>query len=187
MNLSKSMWGLRAIVYSIFTDVQMPSYIGKPIYIRCLKKIKLGKRVRIYPGIRAEVENDGSIVIGNNTSIGQGFHVVAYGSQLVIGKDVTISGNVFITNCDHTYQIINKSILEQPIIGKTTIIGDNCFIGYGVAILAGTVLGKQCIVGANSVVCGEFSDYCIIAGNPARIIRKYNPENESWEKVDSKK
>lgn len=53
----------------------------------------------------------------------------------------------------------------------------------GAAIQAGTVLGKQCIVGANSVVRGTFPDYCVIAGVPAKIIRKYNAESHSWERV----
>ena len=64
-----------------------------------------------------------------------------------------------------------------------TAIGENCFIGYGAVIMPGTVLGRQCIVGANSVVKGVYPDYCVIAGVPARIIRRYNFQTEEWEKV----
>jgi acetyltransferase-like isoleucine patch superfamily enzyme len=53
----------------------------------------------------------------------------------------------------------------------------------GSAIMAGTRLGKQCIVGANSVVKGEFPDYCVIVGAPAKIVKKYNFETQEWEKV----
>ena len=49
-------------------------------------------------------------------------------------------------------------------------------------IQSGTILGKQCIVGANSVVRGQFPDYCVIAGNPAKIIKKYNFNTRKWEK-----
>lgn len=65
---------------------------------------------------------------------------------------------------------------------RHTEIGENCFIGYGAAIQAGTVLGRQCIVGANSVVRGEFPDYCVIVGAPARIVKRYNPVSGEWEK-----
>ena len=68
-------------------------------------------------------------------------------------------------------------------IVKDTIIGENCFIGYGVAIQAGTKLGKQCIVGANAVVRGDFPDYSVIAGVPAKIIRKYNFDTKTWDRV----
>ena len=49
--------------------------------------------------------------------------------------------------------------------------------------MAGTKLGKQCVVGANSVVRGEFPDYCVIVGAPARVVKKYNPDTKIWEAV----
>ena len=87
---------------------------------------------------------------------------------------------------DHDYRIIGKHILKQEYIIKTTHIGENCFIGYGAAIQAGTILGRQCVVGANSVVRGHFPDYCVLVGALARIAKKYNPEVEKWERYVEK-
>lgn len=53
----------------------------------------------------------------------------------------------------------------------------------GAAIMAGTVLGKQCVVGANAVVKGTYPDYSVIAGVPAKIIKRYNAQSGLWEKV----
>ena len=53
----------------------------------------------------------------------------------------------------------------------------------GAAIMPGTVLGKQCVVGANSVVKGTFPDYCVIVGSPAKIVKKYNQQTHIWEKI----
>lgn len=53
-----------------------------------------------------------------------------------------------------------------------TYIGDNCFIGGGTIILPGIHIGNNCIVGAGSVVTKDVPDNCIVAGNPARIIRE---------------
>ncbi|MFH4188829.1 DapH/DapD/GlmU-related protein, partial [Acinetobacter baumannii] len=89
----------------------------------------------------------------------------------------------FITNIDHNYKKVGIPILEQEHIIKDTSIGENCFIGIGAAIQAGTILGKQCIVGTNSVVTGIFPDYCVIAGNPAKVIKKLYLETGNWEKV----
>lgn len=66
---------------------------------------------------------------------------------------------------------------------KETIIGENCFIGFGASIQAGTVLGKKCIVGTNAVVHGTYPDYSVIVGVPAKSIKRYNEETGDWEKI----
>lgn len=178
----KIWWGLKSLFYSFFfKKFSFPSYLGTPIFLYGTSRVEINRRVRIYPGVRIETHNNGVIVFEENVSIGQNFHITSAG-YLVIGKHTTISGNTFITNIDHEYQEIGKHILDQPMIVKETSIGENCFIGYGVAIQAGTILGKHCVVGANSVVRGKFPDYCVIVGAPARIVKKYNLESQEWEK-----
>ncbi|SEQ86846.1 Acetyltransferase (isoleucine patch superfamily) [Lachnospiraceae bacterium NE2001] len=181
----KLLWGGRALLYkALFNNVSLPSYIGKPIFVSRYRGIKAGKRFRIYPGLRAEIIDSNSFIrIGNNVSIGQNFHVVSYDKTLYIGNDVTIAGNVFITNCDHNYKESSESVLDNSLISRDTRIGNGCFIGNNVAILAGTVLGNHCVVGANSVVRGEYPDYCVLAGNPAKIIKKRSKNGEKWEKI----
>lgn len=53
-------------------------------------------------------------------------------------------------------------------------------------IQAGTILGKQCIVGANAVVRGHFPPYCVIVGVPARIVKRYDEKSGAWKKTNSK-
>lgn len=181
----KIFWIIRAFLYKIlFGKVKMLSYIGKPCFLNNAKKIFLGKRVRIYPGARMEVYGPkGKIIIHDNVSIGQNFHITAGDECLEIGSGTLITSNVFITNIDHQYEDISKNILEQPNLIKTTKIGPDCFIGFGAGIQAGTVLGKHCIVGAGSIVKGNFPDYCVIAGVPGKIIKYYNAEQKSWRKI----
>lgn len=181
--LFKLVWILRALLYKpFFGKFGTISYIGKPIFIKGSKKIFIGKNVRIFPHFRIEAHGNGKIIIEDNVAIGQNVHITS-GENLVIGSSSTILANVFITNIDHDYEEIDKHILDQKMILKRTVIGDNCFIGIGAAIQAGTILGKQCIVGSNSVVKGKFPDYCVIVGAPAKIIKKYNFETQRWEKV----
>ena len=162
------------------------SYIAKPLILSGVSKARIEDKVRILPGLRMEIIGENaSIHIERNTSIGQNFHIIS-ASNMIIKKNTTISGNVFISNLDHSYEKIGVHILDQDHIIKETIIGENCFIGYGVSIQAGTILGNQCIVGSNSVVKGEFPDYCVIAGVPARIIKRYNPKTKRWEKNNDK-
>lgn len=179
----KIFWGIRALLYSpFFGKFAMPSYFGKPIFLKGTKNIYIHKKVRIFPNIRMETHLGGKITIHEDVVISQNVHITS-ASNLEIGKSSLILANVFITNIDHDYQKIGDHVVNQKYLVKETKIGENCFIGAGAAIMAGTILGKQCIVGANSVVRGTFPDYCVIAGAPAKIVKKYNPETEVWESV----
>lgn len=148
------------------------TYIGKPCFIEGRKRISVGNRTRIFPGIRMEAIGSGEISIGDNCAVEQNVHIISEGNRLTIGDNTTISANVFISNVDHQYEDINKSVMDQPLVEKKTEIGESSFIGYGASILPGTTLGKHCIVGSNAVVKGIYPDNCIIAGVPARIIKR---------------
>ncbi|KQT17878.1 lipopolysaccharide biosynthesis protein [Chryseobacterium sp. Leaf404] len=183
--LYKIYWGVVALCYApFFKKFSFPSHIGVPIFTYGLRSVSIHKRVRIMPGVRIETHKNGTIVIEEDVSIGQNFHITSAGN-LTVGKNTTISGNVFVTNIDHEYTEINVHILDQPMIIKETKIGSNCFLGFGVAIQAGTVLGNHCVVGASSVVRGIFPDYSVIVGIPARVVKRYNVETLKWEKTNA--
>lgn len=187
MNLTKAKWYITTCLMKWkYAKVGSHSYIGPALFIQRPKNLYIGTDVRIYPGMRAEITTEKArIIIGDHVSVGQNFHVVSYDEELSIGDNTTISANVFISNVNHDYREIDVHSLEQKMIVKSTEIGPYCFIGYGAVILPGTKLGRQCIVGANAVVSGEFPDYCVIAGNPARIIRKFNRQNNVWERCNN--
>ena len=182
MHPIKYLWAARAVVYKMtFGRVGNMTYIGHPTFIEGRKNIYIGNRVRIFPGIRMEAIGNGTIEIGDNTAIEQNVHITS-GGGVHIGNDVTIVANVCITNIDHQYEDIDKSVLNQGIKVTDTKIGDGCFIGFGAVIQAGTTLGTHCIVGANAVVRGNFPDYSVIVGVPARIVKRYNAKTGQWEK-----
>tara|TARA_R110001583_G_scaffold25592_4_gene92373 strand:- start:66 stop:695 length:630 start_codon:yes stop_codon:yes gene_type:complete len=168
----------------LFCGVGSKTTIFKPILLIGVDNISIGNNVLIRDGVRLETHEQGSIVIEDGVSIEQSCNFTSTGN-LFIGKDVTISFDVMITNIDHEYQNIGQPILQQPNIIIDTYISENCFIGSGAKIQAGTHLGKQCIVGANSVVRGVFPDYCVIVGAPAKIVKRFNPTTTLWEKVNS--
>ena len=184
MHPAKYIWAIRAVINKLFyRHIGNLTYMGKPCFVEGRKKIKIGSRKRIFPGIRMEAIGTGSIEIGNNVAIEQNCHITSAGGTLHIWDNVTILANSFITNIDHEYADISKGALEQGHILRDTEIGEGCFIGYGAAIQAGTKLGKHCVVGTNAVVRGEYPDYCVIVGVPAKIIKKYNHETQKWERV----
>lgn len=112
------------------------------------------------------------ITIGKNVGI-SGATIYAR-KEIFIGDNTNIGGNVKILDNDfHPIEVEARLRDDKEKIGTAPIkIGKNCFIGCNALILKGTELGDNCVVGAGAVVCGKFEDNCVIAGNPARVIRR---------------
>ena len=91
---------------------------------------------------------------------------------LEIGNNVTITNSTILLHDAST-----KIFLGYTKCGRVTI-GNNVFIGLNSVILPNVKIGNNVIVGAGSVVHGTFPDNCIIAGNPAKIVRKISEVNE---------
>ena len=159
--------------------------IIKPLIISC-KSISLGNYVLVRNFARIEAvyvyqggNYDPSITIGNNVSIEQNMHLTCAGN-INIGNNTAIAANVTITDINHGYENIDLPPEMQPLDVSNVVIGEDCKIYNNAVILAGSTLGKHTVVAANSVVAGVFPDYCVLAGAPARIIRKYNHQTKSW-------
>jgi acetyltransferase-like isoleucine patch superfamily enzyme len=87
--------------------------------------------------------------------------------NIYIGKGTYIAVNVGIITANHNFYN-----LDEHSEGKDVVIGKQCWLGMNVVILPGVMLGDRTIVGAGSVVTKSFPEgQCVIAGNPARIIR----------------
>lgn len=179
MHPAKYIWALRALIYMpFFKHIGNMSYMGKPCFIEGCKRISIGKKTRIFPGIRMEAIGSGEICIGDNCAIEQNVHIISQNQVLHIGSNTTISANVFISNIDHEYRDISKSAMAQPLIEKETFVGEGCFIGYGSSILPGTVLGNHCIVGSNAVLKGRYPDNSVIVGVPGKVVKEYVGDNK---------
>lgn len=114
----------------------------------------------------------GKIEIGEHCGI-SGSTIYAFDS-IKIGKYTRVGANCKIIDNDfHPIELEyrHKGFNEQYTHRAPIKIGDDCFIGMNSIILKGTTLGNNVIVGAGSVVHGTFPDNCIIAGNPAKLIK----------------
>ncbi len=95
-----------------------------------------------------------------------------------IGKGVHLASHtcIYTHSSQNSIRLLAEKFIEIPaaeragyIIEKVSI-GEYTFIGTSSVILAGTTIGKGCIVGAGSIVKGNFPDYSVIAGNPSKIV-----------------
>jgi lipopolysaccharide O-acetyltransferase len=126
---------------------------------------------------------DGRIKIGNNVNIGNYACITAI-DKVVIGDWCLLSEHVYITDHFHGHNPNDGPIIKQALYSKgPTIIGDSTFIGYRVSILSGVEIGNNCIIGSHSVVTKSFEPYSMIVGSPAKLIKKFDHEENKWVSV----
>ncbi len=127
--------------------------------------------VRYYPKIE----------IGDGCCFGKQNSIAAI-NKVSIGKNVLFAGNVHITDHSHGYEDISRPITPQQLLCKgPVVIDDDCWLGFNSEILSGVHIGKHCVVAAHAVVTKDVPSYCVVAGNPARIVKKFNFETQKWE------
>ncbi len=124
------------------------------------------------------------ITIGDNVSIGFGCTLSCV-NRLDVGDDVTIGDNVYIADSNHGYSNPVLSILDQPLLPGKISIGKGAWIGYG-AFLSGHVsVGEHSVIGANSVVTRPVEAYTVVAGVPARPVKRFDHVAGCWVTVSS--
>lgn len=126
------------------------------------------------------------IIIGTGCQIGRRTTISAR-NQIILEADVLLAPSVLIMDHNHEFCNPNEPIHAQGVtFGGRITIHRNCWLGHNVAILCAhgeLTIGKNSIIGANSVVTRSFPDFSVIAGSPAKLIRKYDPELDQWVKV----
>jgi len=104
-----------------------------------------------------------------------------------IGDEVILAQNVIASGLNHSYEDVNIPIWRQPCTTAPIVIEDECWIGANAVLTAGIRIGKHSVVAGGSVVTKDVPPYSIAVGNPARIIKQFNPETAAWEKFSQNK
>lgn len=132
----------------------------------------------------------GKIVMGDHCYLGEGARIWSE-NEIIIGDNVLIAHNVDIHDCNdhpieplarhnHFQDICRAGFLENyNLHSNSIVIGDNVWIGFGASIMKGVSIGKNSIVAAKSVVTHDVPDNVIVAGNPAKIVRRLSDEELS--------
>ena len=101
-------------------------------------------------------------------------------------SDVMLGPEVLITDHSHRFSNLELPIHAQGLTaGGRVRIERNCWLGHGAAIVCTSgdlVVGRNSVVGANCVVTRSVPPFSVVAGNPAKIVRQYDPEYGGWVK-----
>jgi acetyltransferase-like isoleucine patch superfamily enzyme len=116
--------------------------------------------------------------IGSRCIIGRGSHIVGHWS-IEIGDDIQTGPYVYITDQNHSYEDPVEPIGRQWPTEASVRIGSGSWLGANVVVLPGAQIGEHVVVAAGAVVRGVIPDRCVIAGVPARIVRRW-VEGQGW-------
>lgn len=169
-----------------------PTQARPRLWLRMLQWIymKRGKHTVIYRSVRKDIVpfnnfslGDCSVVedfccinnavgdlhIGHHTRIG--LHNTLIG-PVSIGNHVNLAQGVVVSGLNHNFQDITKRIDEQGVSTSPITICDDVWIGANSVITAGVTIGRHSVVAAGSVVTKDVPEYTVVAGSPARVIKK---------------
>ncbi len=112
---------------------------------------------------------------GYNIFIGENFFanfdcIFLDAAPIVIGDNCMIGPKTCIYAIEHPLDVESRK--KHIGIPKSVVIGDNVWIGGGVTILPGVSIGNNTVIAAAAVVTKSFPDNVLVAGNPARVIKK---------------
>ena len=125
----------------------------------------------------------GKLIIGNHVAIGRFSQIYALQS-IIIEDGVLMAENTYISDNTHSFDDVNIPIRDQEVIPlNNVVVGSGTWIGRNACIM-GCKIGRNCVIGAFSFVKKDIPDYCVVVGNPARIVKRYNPQSGQWEKTD---
>lgn len=166
------------------------SWLKKPDQIYGASRVFIGDDVRIERGaVFYAVRNyslwtyEGRITIGRGTFLNRYFNASS-AVGIDIGEDVAFGSNVFLCDFDHGYSDPRMGRIASPLVIKGPIkIGNRCWLGANVYVASGVELGEGCVVGANSVVTTSFPPNTVLAGVPAKAIRRWDEDSGQWQRA----
>lgn len=152
-------------------------------------RIKLGSEIRMEKdsslglSVPTELEGEPIIIIEDNVVLHWRTQIGAK-NLIHIERDVLIAQDVLIVDQNHYYEDITKPICDQGFTeGGTIRIGQGTFIAHGAAVICSQgdlVIGRNCVIAAYAVVTRSIPPYSVVYGNPAKVIRQYDPAKQAW-------
>lgn len=133
--------------------------------------------------VRAVEGVEPTLRIGRGSRIGRFAHIACVG-DIEIGPEVLTAERIFIGDTYHGYEDPDVAVLHQPMAPpEPVVIGRGAFLGVGSIVLMGVTVGEHAYVGAGAVVTADVEPHTLVVGNPARPVRRWDPDLEEWARL----
>jgi acetyltransferase-like isoleucine patch superfamily enzyme len=151
-------------------------------YMRIGNSVLLERNVRLDIPI-APTKEELVILIGDGCAFGQRATILAI-NRVQIDQNSIFAPSVLIADHNHEFEDVTLPIREQGgTRGGTVRIEEGCWVGFGSAIVSTQgelVIGRNSVVGANSLVTRSIPPYSVATGNPARVVKHFDSEKGEW-------
>lgn len=168
----------------ILTDYFPDVSFGSDVQVCGIKNISIGKGSCVGDGVWLNVcvrDEKVRMKIGICVLIGRR-DVISTGGYLEIGDYVLMGPNVYVGDVDHDY----SNNIKVPVAaggitgGRSVVIEENCWLAMNSIISGNLTVGRGSVVGANAVVTHNVPPFSVVAGNPAFIVKMYDPSLKQW-------
>ena len=161
----------------VFGALGSGTVIYPPLLLANTEHAWLGRNVLVRGGVRMEVVLHGQswvprLQIGDDVNIEQNVHIVCHDSVTIAAR-VSITGNCAIVDTTHPHAafLTGKKIGDCVDSARSSVVIDeNTFLGFGAVVLPNVRIGRNCMIGAGSVVTSDIPDNSVAIGVPARVV-----------------
>ena len=150
-----------------------PRVYGRPRILN-MGEIHIGDRFLMFNHtVRSELVSQprGRIEIGDGVFVNYGVSISAH-KQVSIGDGCQVGSYVCMMDNDY-HQVEDRSKLG---VSAPIVLEDNAWLGVRAIVLKGVTIGRNSVVGAGSVVTKDVPPNCLVAGVPAEVVRRFEPD-----------
>ncbi|MCC6369607.1 MAG: acyltransferase [Bacteroidia bacterium] len=141
-------------------------------------KIGVGSELRPY----CVIDGTKNVFIGNNVIVPENTRLITdpsdKNSTIIIEDSVLFAPNVSVYATTHTFNSTELPVKQQALKNSSTIIKSGAWLGVNVVIMPGVTVGKNAVIGANSVVTKDIPDYSVAVGAPAKVVKQLTNQNK---------
>jgi acetyltransferase-like isoleucine patch superfamily enzyme len=152
-------------------------YVRHPIEGEVLEaldegRLTIGEGTLLEPGCWLTLAPGARIEIGAGCFLNRNVMIAAH-QNVTIGDHTMFANGCFVGDAEHRHDDPEVPVTRQGFVSKGPVrIGSNCWFGVNCVVTSGVTIGDRCVVGANSVVTGNVPEGSVVAGAPARVLRK---------------
>lgn len=158
----------KRLLSEIFGELGEGSFLQGPIYIHYGSHTKIGRH--FFGNFNLTIQDDAFVTIGSDCNFGPNVTIVTPIHPMLPEERRGM------TTADGT---VNHMCWAKPVT-----IGDDCWFGANVVVCPGVTIGRNCVIGAGSVVVKDIPPDSFAAGNPAKVIRTISGEDSVKSKLD---